>query len=651
MKQFVASLVFASLALGLGGNACAVETTIPAEHFTGKDKFSTPRLSPDGKHIAVTVQMPQGERTIPVITVYALPAMNIVGQVRLRAFEVPLNYYWLTNTRLVLRKGLELGELEQPVSTGEILAFDLDGTKQEYLFGYDMFRSSSRGDRLDDDHGYARINGIPMPRNNHVYLAAQEWDLDRSKLYDVDSKKAYRKTLADIAAPRLQFVQQQSGAPRFAYGWNDHNKPVLYRRDDASGQWRLTPAVPQETLIPFQFSPDDLSFFATYAVNDGPSVLVREELASGKRVILAQDAEADMDSVMSGADDVPFAVLHTLGRTRVIYLDSNSANAKLHQQLSASFPDENVRFINFTDDGATLLFSVYSDRDPGSYYLYHKASNKAELLYSTMTGIDPERMAERRPLAFKARDGLQLHGYLTMPKHAPGVKLPLVVMPHGGPHGVADFWSFDGDAQFLASRGFAVLQVNYRGSGGRGEAFVRAGYRQWGAKIQDDILDGLAAVIAEGEVDAGRVCSYGASFGAYSAMMLSIRAPGTFKCAVGYAGVYELKLLKEEDNSRRYKHIRNAFKDFIGEDDKVLDAISPTVLAEQIKVPVFLVHGDKDKTAPPEHAELMRKALIRAGNAPRWMMAQNEGHGFYMTKNSTAFYQQLEDFLNQHIGK
>jgi dipeptidyl aminopeptidase/acylaminoacyl peptidase len=651
MKQHVASLVFASLALITGSGAHAADAAIPIEHFTSKDRFSTPRLSPDGKHIAVTMQMQQGERTVPVITVYALPDMKPVGMLRLRAFEVPLNYLWLTDTRLVLRKGLELGELEQPVSTGEIIAFDFDGSNQEYLFGYDMYHSSSRGNRIDDDHGYARISGVPLPRNNHVFLSAQEWDRDRSKLYDVDSKKVYRKTLADIAVPRLQFVQQQNNVPRFAYGWDDKNELVLYRLDDASGQWRLTPPIPQQTTIPLHFTMDDSAFFATHSVNGGPKALMREELTSGKRVVLAQDPVADLGSVMYGVNDMPFAVLHQLGRTRTIYLDANSPDAQLHKQLSASFPDEHVHFINFTDDGTTLLFSVYSDRDPGSYYLYDKASNKAELLYSTMPGIDPDRMAERRPIAFKTRDGLQLHGYLTMPKHAPGVKLPLVVIPHGGPHGVHDTWSFDNDAQFLASRGYAVLQVNFRGSGGRGEAFIRAGYRQWGEKIQDDILDGLAAVIAKGEVDAGRVCSYGASFGAYSAMMLTIRAPDAFKCAIGYAGVYELRLFKEEDNARRHKYIRHAYLDYIGENNKELDAISPSRLADRIKVPVLLAHGDKDTTAPPEHAELMRKSLARAGNAPQWMMAQNEGHGFYMTKNATAFYQQLESFLAKHIGQ
>ncbi|QKY04488.1 S9 family peptidase [Janthinobacterium lividum] len=644
-------LLVAVLFPTLAANAAwSAEQLIPIEHFTKRDAVSKLRLSPDGKHLAVTVQVPQGERMVPTIGIYSLPEMQLVGTLRLRIFEVPMSYFWLNNRRLVMRKGEEQGSLEKPMSTGEILAFDLDGNKQEYLYGYEMFRSSSRG-QYQDDYGYAYINTIPRPRTGHVFLSAQDWDRDRSMLYDVDSKQGVRKLIANIAAPRLSYILQNNQVPRFAYGWNDELAPILYRYDDASSEWRLHAMQKGRNFIPFQFTPDDSAFFAFQNNDNGPHSLIRQELASGKQTTLAQDAVGDVSTAMLAPDDTPFAVVIEIGRPRTVYVDPASDSARLHQQLSASFPDDHVQFINFTDDGATLLFSVSNDRDPGSYYLYHKASNKADLLYATMADIDPEQMAPRRPIAFKARDGLDLHGYLTMPKHAPGVKLPLVVMPHGGPHGIADTWYFDSDAQFLASRGYAVLQVNYRGSDGRGERFRRAGYRQWGTLIQDDILDGLAAVLAQGEVDASRVCSYGASFGAYAAMMLPIRAPGSFKCAIGYAGAYELKLLRDAPITRRLRYVRREFQDYVGEDTRELDAISPSQQAQRIKVPVLLIHGDKDETTPPVHAELMRKALIAANNAPEWMMVEDEGHGFYKTRNATAMYRKLEAFLHQHIGK
>ena len=259
-------------------------------------------------------------------------------------------------------------------------------------------------------------------------------------------------------------------------------------------------------------------------------------------------------------------------------------------------------------------------------------------------------MAERRPIAFKARDGLDLYGYMTVPKHAPGVKLPMVLLPHGGPHGPYDSWFFDRDAQFLASRGYAVLQVNFRGSGGRGVNFERSGYRQWGAKVQDDLIDGVKWAIGEGEVDGARVCAYGASFGAYSALMLAAREPALFKCAVGYAGIYDLKLLLTSDNAIRSKTTLNFMKKYVGQDQAELNRFSPALLASQITSPVLLVHGEKDKTAPFEHAEAMRAALVKVNRAPEWLVAPTEGHGFYDTRNITMFYEKLGAFLDKHIG-
>jgi dipeptidyl aminopeptidase/acylaminoacyl peptidase len=298
-----------------------------------------------------------------------------------------------------------------------------------------------------------------------------------------------------------------------------------------------------------------------------------------------------------------------------------------------------------------LLFGVSSDRDPGSYYLLDRKSMKASLLFSTLETIDPDKMAPRRPVSFRARDGLELHGYLTMPAHAPGTRVPLVLMPHGGPFGVYDDWFYHNDAQFLASRGYAVLQVNFRGSGGRGLDFKEAGYLEWGGKIQDDLVDGVRWAVTQGEVDGKRMCVYGASFGGYSALMLAAREPALFKCAVGYIGVYDLNLLAKPENNRLDDYRAAYLRKTMGADKAVLDKASPVRLAANITVPVLLVHGGKDKRAPVEHAEAMRAALVKAGHPPEWFLAPNEGHGFYDTKNVTEFYQRLETFLAKHIGQ
>ncbi|MDB5952252.1 MAG: hypothetical protein JWR65_4107 [Massilia sp.] len=644
------TLFVAGLLACVCGAHAAPKVAISA--FVHEDEFANPSLAPDGKHIAITVRVPIRERFVPVVMIYTLPELTVAGAVRMPVFEVPHSYVWVSNTRLVIAKGRELGPREQPVITGELLATDLDGSKQEYLFGYDMFNSSRRGERYGSDYGWGEVARVPRERNGHFLLGARLWQSPHSMLYDVDSVSAIRKLVADLPEPGLHFVVQQNGTPRFAIGTGEDSYQTMYRYNDATGRWDKTEGKKGPRYAPRAFSADDSEFASLYSADGGPDKLIKENLATGSQTTLFEDTHGSADHLMFGAKrGLPFGATGAVGIPSVRYFDANSADARLHGTLSAQFPGSAVRFLNFTDDGNTLLFAVYSDRDPGAFYLYNKLTNRADLLFTAMTSIEPDDMSERRPIAFKSRDGLDLYGFLTMPRHAPGARLPMVLMPHGGPHAVYDTWGFDTDAQFLASRGYAVLQVNFRGSGGRGVNFERAGYREWGAKVQDDLIDGVKWAVAQGEVDASRVCAYGVSFGGYSALMLAAREPAMFKCAVGYAGIYDLNLLYKEDSARREKVAFNTIDKYIGQDKAQLDRFSPVTLAAQITSPVLLVHGGNDKTAPIEHAEAMRAALIKVKREPEWVLAPDEGHGFYDTKNVTMFYEKLEAFLEKHIGK
>lgn len=619
--------------------------------FVLEDQFSHPRLAPDGKHIAITAQVPSGERFVPVVAFYSLPDLKQVGAIRMPAFEVPLDYIWVSNNRLVITKGKELGSREKPVATGEVLATNYDGSKQEYLFGYNMFKSSRRGDRYGDDYAYGQIEGLPRTLNDHFYLASHGGDANHSLLYDIDSGSAIRKLIADLPARNMDFIFQSSGTPRFAYGIGDDGYALRYNYNDADGSWKEVTGKTERRYVPLLFRPDDASFLVELSSKGGPDEVIEENLATGARKVLYADREASAGDLQPGSQrGMPLGLLTTIGVPRPHYFDPNSDDAKLHKTLSAAFPDSVVSFLNFSSDGSMLLFSVVSDRDPGAYYLFNRASGKADMLFASMTQIEPADMRPRTPISFKARDGVTLHGYLTMPAHAAGVKVPLVLVPHGGPHGPSDHWYFDTDAQFLASRGYAVLQVNFRGSGGRGVNFEHAGYRQWGANIQDDLTDGIGWAISQGDVDGTRVCAYGASFGGYSALMLAAREPQLIKCAVGYAGVYDLKLIINGDDARRNKATAALYRRYLGDDKAELERYSPVSLAAQIKAPVLLIHGGKDERAPLAHAEAMRAALIAQGRPPEWLLAPGEGHGFYDTANVTRFYQSLEAFLDKHIG-
>ncbi len=624
---------------------------VPLASFVQEDQFYNPRLAPDGKHIAITARVPSGDRFIPVLMIYSLPDMQMTGAVRFPVFEVPANYHWITPSRLVVAKAREFGSREAPQATGEVVATDIDGKKQEYLFGYRMRISSSRGERYGNDEAFGYVEDVSKKRDGKVFVTSHAWEGGHSLLYDIDSAKATRTLLADLPTPDLTYILEHSGKPRFAIGVDEQSHAVEFRFDDTTGRWNKIETNSGKRYRPFYFAPDDRDFIASYSARGEPDSLIRENLATGQRTTLFSDPVGSYTAPLYSSASLPFGAHSTIGIPRVRYFDDKSTEAQLHQQLSTQFPGQYVHFIDYSDDGKLLLFSVKSDRDPGSYYLFNRATMKADLLFSAMEAIDPAQMSERRPISFKARDGLELHGFMTVPAHAAGAKLPLVVLPHGGPHGPYDSWFFDEDAQFLASRGYAVLQVNFRGSGGRGILFQQAGYRQWGGKIVDDLEDGTRWAIAQGEVDGGRVCAYGASFGAYASMMLAARDSAMVKCAVGYIGVYDLKLLAKPQNNRNDTFVTNTVKKYVGDDRAELDRNSPVNLATQIKAPVLLIHGGNDKRAPVEHAHAMRAALTAAGRAPEWFLAPNEGHGFYDTANRTAFYEKLEAFLDKHIGK
>lgn len=623
---------------------------IPIAAFAGEDQYSLPRLAPDGKHIAITVRMPAGERPVPVVMVYSLPDLKVEGAIRLSAFEVPLDCRWVSNKRLVIARGMELGSREKPISTGELLATDYNGQKQEYLHGYRMFEQSSRSNRYPSDEAYGYIEDTTSSYNDHVFVTSRLWGANRTLLYDIDTRNAVRKLIATLPVRGLGFLIQHDGKPRFAHGTDEDNYALLFRRDDASGAWNKVEA-DVERYVPIGFSADDTRFAALYSKSGEPDALIREDLATGARTTLYTDPEAEPAGLLYGAGSgVPFGARAGLGAARAVYFDEGSEDARLHKLLSQQFPGAWVSFHSFSQDGRLVLFGVASDRDPGSYYLFNKDTGKADLLFSAMEGIDPERMAQRRPISFRSRDGVTLHGFLTAPAAAPGVKLPMVLLPHGGPHNVADDWFFDTDAQFLASRGYAVLQVNFRGSDGRGPNFMRAGYRQWGGKIQDDLVDGVRWAIGQGTVDPQRICVVGASFGGYAALMLAAREPDMFRCAVGYAGVYDLNLMEKTDEVKSDVRFLAQLRRYIGTDKAELDRFSPALLAAKIKAPVLLVHGGKDKRAPLNQAEAMRDALVKAGHPPEWFLAPNESHGFYDTRNVTEFYQRLEAFLAKNIG-
>lgn len=648
MSYRFARTMLSAVCLLLPAAAIAVDL-IPVEDFARHSLLTMPRLSPNGQYLAVNMNDPDGDSHL--LAIYKVDDMKQpVSMLRLPKYEIAADITWVSNTRLVVGKGKVYGSIDKPLLTGEVIATDLDGKNQDYLYGFEGKYGSRAGVR-GIDRGWGFVEGLPQPTNGHFYLISRSWEnTNSSTLYDVDASKNSRHLIGEIDVSNMSFMVGADGKAHFAYGRNDDYDYVVYHQQP--GGWaKMTAAQIGSTFTPIFFAPDKQGIYAHYNADGGPTILVQQDENGGNRKLLASDSFSSIGGIeWTPLPYQPFATVPATGVPQISYIDPNLPMAKLHRALSLKFPGSYVHFVDFSEDGGKLLFSVSSDRDPGAYYLIDTHNYKVLKLFATQPWIDPAKMAERRPLHFKASDGMELEAILTIPNGASQTNLPMVLLPHGGPIGVQDDWSYDGDAQFLASRGYLVLQVNYRGSSGRGEDFKEAGYLKWGTRIQQDLIDGVKWAIAEKYADPQRVCVYGGSFGGYSAMMTTIRAPGMFKCAVGYAGIYDLAMMYKKGDIKEDKSGLSYLKTVIGKDDADLAANSPDKLADKIDVPILLIHGEDDKRAPFAQAKAMRAALDAAHKPYEWLSKPGEGHGFYAEANNIEFYNRLQTFIAKYIG-
>jgi dipeptidyl aminopeptidase/acylaminoacyl peptidase len=334
---------------------------------------------------------------------------------------------------------------------------------------------------------------------------------------------------------------------------------------------------------------------------------------------------------------------------KYFYPNPDDPIASVHKRLRATFPEDDVSITSATQDDRLVVAHLSGDREPGRFIVVDTRAMRATHSLAARRWLDPKDLAEMTPIQLKVRDGTPIDGYLSLPPTGPQKNLPLVVLVHGGP-AVQDVWGFDPEVQILATHGYAVLQVNFRGSSGFGRDFEAASAQRWGLEMQDDVTDATRWAIAEGIADPARVCIYGGSYGAYAALTGVYREPNQYRCAIGYAGVYDLTLFDTRGDVPRRWFGRTFVAKEIGTDEADLRARSPVNHADEIKAAVLLIHGGLDQRAPLEHAKRMRAALKRAGNEPEWLYEADEGHGFFGEKNRLAVYERILDFLDRHIG-
>jgi predicted acyl esterase len=324
--------------------------------------------------------------------------------------------------------------------------------------------------------------------------------------------------------------------------WTDEELKInTATRATEDGEWKILEIDGLSDFIPLALDEKGEKLFLSTNVGDKQyNTVLQLDLSTQETSVLFEGMTADvLDYDWDPQLNMPVIGKSMPGKTEYHYAPVDSQVITKHQALVDAFGGQNLSIASQTKDGSLLLLHVSSDVNPGEYYMFDTKTNQARFLWANRSWLDPRTMANKTPIAFEASDGMEIKGYLTLPKGTSDKPVPLIVMNHGGPHGPMDSWEFESETQLFANRGFAVLQVNFRGSGGYGHKFMTAGYRNWGTSMIQDILDGTEHVIQNYPIDASKMCVYGASYGGYASLMATVRAPDMFKCVVGYVGVYD----------------------------------------------------------------------------------------------------------------
>ena len=640
----------------------SMEGPLTARHFARPAAYQSVKMSPDGRILAVIAQM-EGQSALLFL---GLPDKNLFYGMRFQNGVVAGDVNWVSNERVLVSLAHQQEEGDAPAFTGELFGINANGSAQRYLFGGS--RPSTIGTRLggpEPDKGAAYFEAalpdapdfalVRVLKNTVSTANGRYYDESFTPLSRINLNTGKRDEVAPspVRTPQRYFADGK-GRAFLVSGTSDSSYALQTFWRPGAGAWLPVP-FKAVVLTPLRLSRDGTRAYFDAEYENGRECLLEWTLPAAATALsppreVVCKPEPFLGTVYFDAADRPYGY-HGGDATGVVLIDAKSADAQTLAALQEQFKGQLVYPAGASRAHDKLIYHVYSDRNSGEYYLFDAVKQDASYFDAAQTWIDPERMAVVKRIEYRARDGLLIKGYLTLPPGRGEQKLPMVVLPHGGPIGVQDQWGWDADAQFLASRGYAVLQMNYRGSSGRGEAFEKRGYGEWGGKIIDDITDGARWAVTSGVADAKRLCIVGTSYGGYAALMSAVREPELYRCAVGISGAYDLNLLVKDSDVSLRSSGRLAWQDQIGATPEVRARQSPVSYLPNLKAAVMIVHGEADIRTPFTQAKALRSALQSRKVEPEWLVKREEGHGFANEDNRTELYERLAAFLEKHIGR
>lgn len=608
-----------------------------ADYFA-KPKASSFQLSPNGKYMSYREKDENGKRHVYVKEI----ATGEVKRAIEEREELIRGYGWVNDERLVFVKDKGGDE------NYHIYAADIDGRHTKDLTPFDGVRAGITN-MLKDQKDYIIVS---MNKNNPQIFEPYKLNVVTGELEQLFENR-------DVKSPIDDFIFDKDGVLR-GYSKLVHGvENELYYKDLETGEFHLLQRTNWKDdfdIIGFNYStPEKNDAYVVTNLDSDKARIVLYDL-KGNKMIRAVFSNPDYDVYnmhRSRKRNYEIDYFSYEGERHQIVPVSKTYK-KLHEKMEKAFGGKDFYIVDYDDGENQYLILTQSDRLYGTYYQYDAKTRKFTRLYDLMPQLKAADMSGMRPIAFPSRDGLTIHGYITLPQAAlDGKRVPLIVNPHGGPQGVRDEWGFNPEAQLFASRGYATLQLNFRISGGYGKKFLEAGLKQVGRKTMDDVEDGVRYCIAQGWVDKDKIAIYGASYGGYAALMGLIKTPKLYACGVDYVGVSNIYTLFDSfpEYWKPYKEqIKEIWYDLDDpKEAEIAKAVSPVYRADEIQKPLFVVQGANDPRVDIDESDQIVTALRARGFEVPYMVKYDEGHGFHREENSLELYRCMLGFFAEHL--
>jgi len=599
---------------------------VPMKDFFKNAEKRSYQLSPDGEYLAF--MQPYESRMN--VHIQKIGEENIVRVTHATERDIS-GYFWKGNNRIIYIQDAKGDE------NFRLFGVDKDGNNPKDLTPFEKVRVGI-------------VDGLEE-NPTEMLISMNKRDARIFDVFRINVKTGEMKKIAENPGNITGWQTDHDGKLRIATTTDGVNTSILYRETEDQEFKSVLTTNFKETLAPLFFTFDNKNVYASSNLGRDKLAIIKYDIANNKELeVIYEHPEVDVSSLhYSKKRKKIVGVSFTTWKSGHEFFDEETK--EIYADLENKLAGYEVAITSENKAEDKFLVRTYSDKSLGSYYMYELSYKKLTKLVEVSPWINEEVMAETKPITYKSRDGLTINGYLTLPVGIEAKNLPVVVHPHGGPW-ARDRWGFNPTAQFLANRGYAVIQMNFRGSTGYGREFWEVSFKQWGKTMQDDISDGVKWLIAEGIADPERIGIYGGSYGGYATLAGLAFTPDLYACGVDYVGVSNLFTFMGTIPPY-WKPYLEMLHEMVGDpktDSLMLYDASPVFHVDKMKAPLFIAQGANDPRVNIDESDQMVEALKAKGIDVPYMVKDNEGHGFRNEENRFDFYGEMEKFFAKHLG-